>query len=70
MECFSYFGTIKTNGAGCTSEIKSRTDIAKTTFNKMKTLFTNKLDLNLWQKLAKFCIWNIAFCGAETWTLW
>jgi len=33
------------------------------------TLFTSKLDLNLRKKLLKCCIWRIALCGAETWTL-
>jgi len=32
------------------------------------TLHTRKQDLNLGKKLAKCCIWSIAFCGAENWT--
>jgi len=43
--------------------------MAKVTFNKKKTLFTCKLDLNLRKKLVKCHIWNITFCGAETLTL-
>jgi hypothetical protein len=27
------------------------------------------MDLELKKKLIKFCIWSIALCGAETWTL-
>jgi len=38
-------------------------------FNKNKTLFTSKLDLNLRKKLVKCYIWCMAFYGAETWTL-
>jgi hypothetical protein len=41
--------------------------MAKAAFNKQKTLFTSKSDLNLRKKLAKCYIWIIA--GAETWTL-
>ena len=63
-----YFN-ILTNDGRCTSEIKSRIAIAKAAFSKKKTLFTNKLDLNLRKKLIKCYIWNMAFYGAETWTL-
>jgi len=40
----------------------------KAAFNK-KTLFTNKLDLNLRKKLVKCYIWSMAFYGAESGTL-
>ena len=43
--------------------------MAKAAFNKKKTLFTSKLDLNLRKKLIKCYIWSTAFYGAETWTL-
>jgi hypothetical protein len=39
----------------------NRTAIAKAAFNKKKTLFSSKLDLNLRTKLALY--------GAETWIL-
>jgi hypothetical protein len=57
------------NDARCTLEMKYRNAIAKATCNRKKTLFTSKLDLNLRKKLVKCYIWNIALCGAETWTL-
>jgi hypothetical protein len=41
------------NKANCTCEITYRTAIDKTVFNKMRTLFTSKLDLNLVKKLMK-----------------
>jgi hypothetical protein len=43
--------------------------MAKAAFNKKKTLFTSKLDLNFRKKLVKCYIWSIALYGAETWTL-
>ena len=43
--------------------------MAKAAFNKKKTLFTSKLDLNLRKKLVKCYFWSMALCGAETWTL-
>ena len=46
VECFKYLGSILTKEGRYTCEIKSRIDMAKAVFNKKKTLFTNKLDLN------------------------
>ena len=43
--------------------------MAKVAFNKKKTLFTSKLDLDLRKKLVKCYIWSMALYGAETWTL-
>ena len=43
--------------------------MAKAPFNRKKTLFTSKLDLNLRKKLVKCYIWSIALFGAENWTL-
>ena len=41
----------------------------KAAFNKKKTLFTSKVDLNLRKKLVKCYIWSMALYVAETWTL-
>jgi len=49
VESFNYFGSIITNDARCTHEVKCRIAMAKGTFNK-KTFFTRKLDLNLRKK--------------------
>jgi hypothetical protein len=43
--------------------------MAKAAFNKVKTLFTSKLDLELRKKLVKCYIWIIALYGAENCTL-
>jgi hypothetical protein len=61
MEYFNYSGSMITNDAMCTREIKSKIAMAKAVFNKKKTLFTSKLDLNLRKKLVKCYIWSIAF---------
>jgi hypothetical protein len=58
-----------TNDGRCTCEIKCRIAMAKTVFNKKRTLFTSTLDLELRKKLVKCYIWSIALYGAETWTL-
>jgi hypothetical protein len=67
-EYFNCLGSMITNDARCTREIKSRIFMAKAAFKK-KTLFTSKLDLNLRKELVKCYIWSIALYGAETWTL-
>jgi hypothetical protein len=42
--------------------------MARAAFNKMKTLFTSKLDLNSGKKLVKCYVWSIALYDVETWT--
>jgi formylmethanofuran dehydrogenase subunit E-like metal-binding protein len=69
VEYFNYLGSMVTNDARCTREIKSRITMTKAAFNKEKNLFTSKLYLNLRKKLVKCYILSIALYGAETWTL-
>ena len=69
VEYFNYLGNMITNDEICTREIKSRIFMAKATFNRKKTLFTCKLDINLRKKLVKCYIKSIALYGAETWIL-
>jgi len=52
VEYFNYFGSLITNDARRTHEIKSRIAMAKAAFNK-KTYFTIKFDLNLGKKLVR-----------------
>jgi hypothetical protein len=70
VEYFKYLGSMITNDVRCTHEITSRIAMTKAAFNKKKTVFTSKLDLNLRKKPVKCYIWSIALYGAETWTLW
>jgi hypothetical protein len=51
VEEFNYLGSMFTNDAKCTRKIKARIAMAKAAFNKKKTLFTSKLDLELRKKL-------------------
>jgi hypothetical protein len=69
VEYFNYLGSMITNDARCTCEIKFRIATAKGAFNKKKNIFISQLDLNLRKKLVKFYTWSIALYGAETWTL-
>jgi hypothetical protein len=66
VEYFNYLGSMITNDARCTREIKSRIAMAKAAFNKKNTHFTSNLNLNIRKKLVKCYIWSIALYGAET----
>jgi hypothetical protein len=66
VEEFNYLDSMITYDARCTREIRARISMATAAFNKKKTLFTRKLDLELRKKLVKCYIWSIALYGAET----
>jgi hypothetical protein len=53
VEYFNYLGSMITNDVRCAREIKSSFAMVKSAFNRTKTLFTNKLDINLQKKLVK-----------------
>ena len=53
VEYFNYLGSMITNDAKCAHEIKSSIALMKATFNRKKTVFTSKLDLNLRMKPVK-----------------
>jgi len=44
---FNYMGSVITNGAGCTRDIKSRVAMAKVSLEKKNNVFTSKLQLKL-----------------------
>jgi hypothetical protein len=67
VEYFSYLGSMITNYARCTCEIKFRIAMAKVAFNKKKSVFTSKLDHSLMKKSVKCYIWCITLYGAEIW---
>ena len=68
VEYFICLGTMITNDARHTSEIKYRIAMAKAAFNKKKTLFSSKLDL-IWKKLVKCYIWSRALYYSAAWIL-
>jgi hypothetical protein len=69
VKYFDYFGSMITNDARCIRETKSWIAMAKTAFNRKKTLFTSRWDLNLRKKLVKCYIWSVVLYDAENWTL-
>jgi hypothetical protein len=69
VEYFKCFGSMTTDDARCTREIKSSIARAKAAFKKNNTLFISKQDSHSRKKLAKCYIWSIALYSAETGTL-
>jgi hypothetical protein len=69
VEHFNYLGSMITNIARCTREIKCRIVMAKAVFNRKKTMFSRKLGLNLRKKLVKCYIWSTELYSVETWAL-
>jgi hypothetical protein len=69
VEHFNCLGSRITNGARCRREINYRIVTTEATFNRKKTLFTSKLNINLREKLIKCCIWSKTLCAAEIWVL-
>ena len=51
VKYFNYLGSMTTNSARCTCEIKYRIVMTKAAFSRKKTVFTCKLDLNLKKEL-------------------
>jgi hypothetical protein len=66
VEEFNYSGSMITNDARCTREIKARIVMAKAAFNKKKTLFTSKLDLELKNNLEHSFVWCGNLDSSET----
>jgi hypothetical protein len=67
VEYFNYFGCMIKNYACFTSDTKVGIATKKPAFNRKKTLFAKKLDLNLRKTVVKCYIWSTALYGAETW---
>ena len=67
---FKYLGSIFTEDGKNKRDIIQRVKEAKVTFRiKKQLLCSNNLSLEIKKKLIKCCIWSVALCGSETWTL-
>jgi hypothetical protein len=69
VEHFNCLGSMVTNDARYTHAVKSRIIMEKAEFDRKKTLFNSKLDLNLRKQIVKCYNWSITLYGAEMWTL-
>lgn len=67
---FKYLGCYITEQLNPDKEIKCRIEIARITFQKMKSfLCNNNLNLKIRQRMTKCYIWLILLYGTETWIL-
>jgi hypothetical protein len=67
---FKYLGGIFTEDGTNKGDIIQRIKEAKVLFNNKKQLLcSNNLSLEIKKNLTKNCIWSVAACGSETWTV-
>ena len=70
VDSFKYLGFTITPNAKCDTEIKKRIAIAKDTFSKMKTVFTNRnISLPTKFNTLRTYVWSVLIYGCECWTL-
>lgn len=70
VDKFVYLGSIITDQLDPDPEIKRRIAMARTSFTKMRSFFTNdNINLKLRQRMAKCYVWSVLLYSAETWTL-
>lgn len=67
---FKYLGSFITEALDPDIEIKQRIEVARTAFNKMRSLLCDdNLSLKLRQHMTECYVWSILLYGAEAWTL-
>lgn len=67
---FKYLGSIITEDLNPDCEIKCRIEIARATFNNMRSFLCNdNLNLKLRQRMVECYVWSVLLYGVETWTL-
>ena len=69
VEYYKFFGSMIKNDDNVHVKLNSIIVITIAAFNQKKALFASRLGSNLREKLEKRYIWNVAWYGAETWTL-
>ena len=67
---YKYLGSIVTQDGRCVDEIKTRIAIAKTAFNKVKSLVTNRsISVGLRKRFIKSYVWSTLLYGCESWNM-
>ena len=69
VEYLNCLSSIITNDATCSREINPGLPWQEQRWTRRRLLSQVNLGLNLRNKIAKWCIWGISLCDAETWTL-
>ena len=63
-------GSVVTRDGRCVDEIKTRIAIAKTAFNKVKPLVTNRsISVSLRKRFIKSYVWSTLLYGCEAWNV-
>ena len=67
---YKYLGSVVTRDGRCVDEIKARIAIAKTAFNKVKPLVTNRaISVSLRKRFIKSYVWSTLLYGCEAWNV-
>ena len=67
---FKYLGSTIVEDGGRDSDINARKSNAKTVFNKVKSLLTNRsISLNLRKKFLRTFVWSTLLYGCEAWNI-
>ena len=66
---FKYLGCNISSSLICCQEVKQKIALTKEAFNRKTSIFCVPLEKELRKRLVKCFVWNLALCGAETWTL-
>jgi len=70
VSTFPYLGSLITDDATCTQEIKHRLNLGSAAMSKMKSLWgSHTLSLNSKIRLCKALVWSTATYGCESWTI-
>ena len=70
LEKMVYLGSITTGDGKSEVEIKRRIEIARNTFNNMKSVLSSRnINLNTRMRLTKCYVWSTLLYSAETWTI-
>ena len=67
---YKYLGSVVTQDGRCVDEIKSRIAIAKSAFNRIKSLVTNRsISVSLRKRFIKSYVWSTLMYGCEAWNI-
>ena len=69
VEEFKYLGSILSSSGYSEKDIRVRTGMAKSAFNKLKQLLMRGLKLEVKKSLVKTLVWSGAMYGSEPWSI-
>ena len=70
VDRFNYLGSLISSNGRCEDEIKRRINIAKSAYNRIKKLITNKkMSVHTRKRFVKCYVWSTLMYGCETWTM-